>query len=175
MTAPDEHAPQPPGPPADASLYPAPEQTLRRWVRENLLAEREPDGGVHYRYRYLGTTCRNGGAEFEATMHVVLDGQRGPEALVRRAWVDFDETQKDSARRMCAAISDGGKFLRRLAREDGGLAGWTLEQFLAEGASGTPGGCFCTSDNRLHKWRQAAATIHYARGHGLAAPGEASS
>lgn len=152
---PDVPAPAAP----QAPRYTVNAKALKRWSAERLRLERAPDGAIHARFRYDGTTCSNLGRPlaFDYTVKLgpresgypLLEGRCAPAAG------DTGYTH------MCQFIADAGPLMDAIRRE-APLAGQPLGSVLSWPRPASPAGCYCDPSSREHKWGLVLETIHYA-------------
>jgi hypothetical protein len=131
-----------------------PDKVLRRWARERLRQEPQPDGGLIYSFHLTGSTCTN--MDLEVLMTVTVDvAGRIRDAVARPAGAD---SRCDA---MCAAQGNGERFFGEVGRCEEAL-GLTLHEAAFREWAHEPSGCFCTAGNRRHKWRNVFQALRYA-------------
>lgn len=138
--------------------YPVAEPALAKWIDTRLDLLEQSDGEVHYRFRYSGSTCNNGGAPFEAHLHIRVER---PSQQVIGAWIEIPDSEKEGARKMCAAHGDGEALFQSLG-EPAFFVGRTMEDVIGGDLSVNYAGCFCSSAMVNEKWLSALSTVHYA-------------
>jgi len=155
---------EPDAPPARRALvrpieYPIAVKALAKWMNLYLQCRREPEGLLHYAFRFLGSTCSSGGIPIASTLHaLVREGERG--MVVENGWIEI-APDDPGLRAMCEYVACGAALLDSL-RQPPEFCGRTLEEILGKPLAINPAGCFCKPPMRNHKWRQMLATIHYA-------------
>jgi hypothetical protein len=149
--------------------YPVAKSALAKWARERLDKLEERDEGSHFRFRYTGSTCTDGGARFEAHLHAVIDRSS---FRVREAWIDFPDKTIEEARLMCAARGMSGPSLDSASAEHSSpfferlaapapFSGADLEEEILKDVGVNYAGCFCAEPMVADKWNMALSTIHY--------------
>jgi len=139
--------------------YPIATKALAKWMNLYLQCRREPEGLLHYAFRFLGSTCSSGGTPIASTLHaLVRESDRG--MVVENGWIEIAPDDQ-GLRAMCEYGVRGPALLDSL-RQPPALCGRTLEEILGEPLAINPAGCFCKPPMLNHKWRQMLATIHYA-------------
>jgi hypothetical protein len=133
-------------------------RALEKWSRERLELLEETESGRHYRFRYDGSTCNDGGTPYTAWLHLRLSGKAAC-ARIDEAWIEIPAGEREAASAMCAAGSDPG-FLDTLCRP-AAFTGSGLEEALEQGGAVNHAGCFCTPAMLWEKWRQALSTVHW--------------
>ncbi len=128
---------------------------LRSWRNENLSVESLSSDRREYRFRYTGSTCRDGGTPFDAELRVVLHAES---TTIERAWVEFPDPQQAGVVKMCAY--DSGRLPEALARP-APITGMTLAAALAQQGPVDYAGCLCYEPMRKDKWNMVLATIAY--------------
>lgn len=140
--------------------YPVAERALKKWSGTQLEQRSVPDG-EHFSFGYQGSTCNNGGTPFSAILHALIDSA----SVIRQAWIEIPESEKDGAAEMCAApgstAEEAEPFFRKLA-EPAGFIGRDLESVILEEVSENFAGCFCGRAHINQKWKIALSTMHYA-------------
>lgn len=152
-----------PGEPAGAApRYAFPERALARWSRERLSVTPSPDGTLHTRFRFDGTTCSSLGLALRFDYRVEL--RPDPSVGYRIAGCSTEPAEGDTAHRMmCAYRADPDGF-RTAVRTEAPLVGQPLEDALRWTPDVSPSGCLCLAPHRDHKWRMVFQTLHYALG-----------
>jgi hypothetical protein len=139
--------------------YPIATKALAKWMNLYLQCRREPEGLLHYSFRFLGSTCSSGGIPIASTLHaLVREGEGG--VVVENGWIEIAPDDQ-GLRAMCEYGVRGAALLDSL-RQPPEFCGRTLEEILTEPLAVNPAGCFCKPPMINHKWRQMLATIHYA-------------
>jgi len=138
--------------------YPVAERTLKKWRTANLEHQVSEDGGDHFIFRYEGSTCNNGGVPYRALLHAVISGV-GESAMVKQAWIEIPEEERDAAALMCAF--SGSEFFERLA-EQADFVGESLEGVISKDVPQNFAGCFCGRPHIAQKWKIALSTMPYA-------------
>lgn len=143
--------------------YPVAKRTLAKWADNLLRQEPADDGGLHFQFTYNGSTCNNGGTPFTAILHAVIS-DTGTPRIIRNAWIEIPEDQRQAASEMCAApgstVEEAEPFFRKLA-EPADFIGRTLESVILEETPENFAGCFCGKPHVNQKWKIALSTIHY--------------
>jgi len=140
---------------SEPSRYVVAEKALRRWATERVRRTRRAGGGETCTFALTGSTCTNRPLEVLMTVELGADGR----IVSATAQPGPHDTGCDA---MCAAaVCDGRRFLAETGRCDE-VVGLTLEEAAFREWQVEPSGCFCTTGNRLHKWRNVFQTLHYA-------------
>lgn len=137
-------------------------KALKRWSRERLTLQTQPDGTVEATFKYEGTTCTNMGRPLEFLYRVTL-GPREDGYPIRRQEcrpAPGDEGHKA----MCRYIRDGEPLIASIAAEQP-LKGQRLDDVIRWTRASSPAGCYCEPESRQHKWGLVLETIHYALAH----------
>ena len=110
-------------------------------------------------FRYEGTTCSNLGRPLFFHYLVKLgpreDGYPIREQSCRPA--PGDEGYKS----MCRYMDDAPQLMSAIDHEKP-LLGQPLDRVLSWNGASSAAGCYCELSDRMHKWRLALETIHYA-------------
>jgi hypothetical protein len=137
-------------------------KALGKWARQYLTCESDGDGVRHYRFRYMGNTCCDGGTPINSVMHAMIRPE--PRGMVfERGWIEIEEDDP-GLQAMCEFYGRRWAFHDELERPPA-WSGQTLEEVLGETiaqAKINPAGCFCKPSQVNHKWRMVLSTIHYA-------------
>jgi len=146
--------------------YSIAENALREWSEDRLELIDANEGSRHYRFRYTGSTCTNGGTPFDAHLHVILSGQ--PEsAMIENAWITIPEEELEASLQMCSAYrgSKGKVALFEKLAQPADFSRLPLKSALSEFAEDRSrlnyAGCFCGPAMVREKWNQALSTIHW--------------
>jgi hypothetical protein len=140
--------------------YPVAVRALEKWKNNNLeIVERSGDT-VHFRFRFNGSTCSNGGTPFKAYLHAVLSSCN-VDPRVSKAWIEIPENEIENAEEMCESKRSGDEFLRRLSHF-ADMEGKAVSDILADELDLNHAGCFCTEPMINQKWRMALSTMYYA-------------
>lgn len=149
--------------------YSLAESALKEWNKDRLDLIDAEEGVRHYRFRYTGSTCTNGGTPFNVYLHVFLLGP--PESsIIKKAWITIPEEENDAALQMCTAYRDSnGKvaLFGKLA-QSADFSRRSLEDVLEERPHLNYAGCFCGPSMVREKWNQVLSTIHWREHHGSA-------
>jgi hypothetical protein len=134
-------------------------KALKRWSAERLKLNPAPDGSIEANFHYEGTTCSNMGRRLSFQYEVKL-GPRDEGYPIRdeRCSPAADD---DGHPFMCRFLDDG-RGLKAVLDAEKPLLGRPLNDVLSWQDSSAAAGCYCESIDRLHKWRLALETIHYA-------------
>ena len=131
-------------------------KALERWAKERLKLVPSDEGDRAYRFSLSGSTCSNMGLPIKAEMVVEMNEE--------------DRIVKTSTKpspgdiglgKMCAAKENGAGFIEGVGSLEE-AHGMTIEEAAFHPWEIAPSGCFCSRENRLHKWRNVLQTIHYA-------------
>ena len=141
--------------------YPLSARALDKWARSDLSCAADANGGRHYQFRFLGSTCTDGGSAFHANFHVVLSpSPQG--AVIEAAWIDLPlDDGNPGAAQMCVFQTQRDLFLAELSRPPA-FCGGTLEAAIERQVELDYAGCLCFDQMLNHKWRNVLCTIHYA-------------
>ena len=142
-----------------AAHYTVNPKALKRWATERLKLRRRGDGSIDAVFRYEGTTCTNLGRPLTFNYHVSL-GPRD-EGYPIRGELCGPAPGDDGYTYMCSYLEHADDLMRAIGG-DKPLIGRRLDDVLAWQLRTSTAGCYCTSDDRLHKWRIVLETIHYA-------------
>ena len=143
--------------------YPVAERALSKWVDTKLeLLSKEGDS-FHFRFVFLGSTCNNGGREFTAHLHsVVNDGSSA--LIIEKAWIEIPQEERENASHMCTVPGDSSvqdeEFYSNLAKP-AKFAGRSLEDVILEEVPTNFAGCLCNDAIINQKWKMVLSTIHY--------------
>ena len=143
--------------PVDYDINP---NALEKWVTQFLDCRKENNNCFHFSYLYLGSTCNNGGINFQAVLNVVLK-IRSSDLVIKNARIDFPDKYLPQAKEQCEFLKTGVKFFEELKKPPA-FVGQKVEDVLAAIKNVIPSGCFCTQPMRDHKWRNALSAIHFA-------------
>ncbi len=148
-----------PAPAGAGPSYKVNAKALQRWANDRLVLTRRPDGAIHARFLYEGTTCTNMGRPLAFVYDVTLGPrEQGYPILDQRCTPRGGDTGN---RAMCAYISAGPPLLETIAGETP-LSGQPLATVLSWQRPVAPAACYCDPPSRLHKWGLVLETIHYA-------------
>jgi hypothetical protein len=142
-----------------AARYAVNRKALQRWSAERLELCARPDGSVDAVFRYEGTTCTNLGRLLRFDYHVTL-GPRAEGYPIRRE--ECGPAPGDQGHTSMCSYLDNADQLMRAIEGDRPLVGRRLDDVLAWQPPTSAAGCYCTTEDRLHKWRIVLETIHYA-------------
>lgn len=143
-------------------LYATNLKALKRWAAERLSIEAQPDGLIHARFRYDGTTCTNMGRALEFEYRVKLGPrEQGYPICEERCEPAAGDTGHAS---MCRYVECPSALMDAIEREKP-LLGQALEDVLSWKRPLSPAGCYCDRESRDHKWGLVLETIHYALSH----------
>jgi hypothetical protein len=141
--------------PISGPEYAVAEKALRRWAAERLRRAPREGGGSVYTFALTGSTCTN------RPLEVLMTVELGPDGRIASA-TSQPAPHDAGCDAMCAAVGcDGRQFLAESGRCHEAV-GLTLAEAAFRDWPVEPSGCFCTSGNRLHKWRNVFQTLHYA-------------
>lgn len=142
-----------------AGNYAVNPKALRRWAAERLRLNSHNDGSIDAEFRYDGTTCTNLGRPLEFRYRVTL----GPpeEGYPLRAQECRPSNGDEGHTLMCGYLENGEQLMREIDREQP-LLGRPLNDVLSWRPRTGTAGCYCTGEDRLHKWRMVLETIHFA-------------
>jgi hypothetical protein len=151
-----------PSPLTRDAAYTVNPKALRRWTEDRLSIERQPDGSVHARFRYEGTTCTNMGRPLEFHYAVVLGARdEGYPILEQRC----EPAPGDRGHvHMCRYLTGAGPLMAAI-REERPLAGRSLDEVIGWARQPASAGCFCEPASRTYKWGLVLETLHYALVH----------
>lgn len=158
--------------------YSIAEKALREWSKDRLELMDADEGVRHYRFRYTGSTCTNGGTPFNAYLHVLLSG-RLESAVIDKAWTIIPKEEREAALAMCTAYRDfqGEVALFEKLTQSADFSGRSLEEVLTEIQEDRSrlnyAGCFCGEAMVREKWNQVLSTVHWREHHGSAEKEEA--
>jgi hypothetical protein len=142
-----------------AARYAVNRKALARWAAERLKLRRRADGSLDAVFQYEGTTCTNLGRLLTFDYHVTL-GPRDEGYPIRAE--KCGPTPGDQGHTtMCSYLENPDEVLGAIAG-DRPLVGRPLDDVLAWQPPTSAAGCYCTTDDRLHKWRIVLETLHYA-------------
>lgn len=82
---------------------------LEKWVAQLLDCKKENNNCFHFSYHYLGSTCHDGGVDFQAVLNVVLK-IRSSDLVIKNAWMDFPDKYLPQAKQQCEFLKTGVKF-----------------------------------------------------------------
>jgi hypothetical protein len=134
-------------------------KALSRWSKERLKLNHAEDGSIEALFHYEGTTCSNMGRQL--SFHYSL--KLGPRD---KGYPILDEkccpTPDDTGHRFMCRFLDDERGLKAVLAAEKPLLGRPLNDVLSWHDSSVAAGCYCESIDRLHKWRLALETVHYA-------------
>jgi hypothetical protein len=135
------------------------ERALARWAKESLAVLAQEGSRTSFRFRYTGSTCLNGGAEFPAHLDLTLEHEGG-RYHVAEAVVALDPEDTGA---LTSCRYDPAQRRAIVARNvaHSGVLGADLEEFLRADRPVNPGGCFCSVEHVNHKLLMALQTVRY--------------
>jgi hypothetical protein len=134
-------------------------KALARWAAERLEFSVRGDGVIDASFRYDGTTCTNQGRPLAYRYRVALGPrERGYPIQSQNCEPMPGDVGFQS---MCSYLKDANHLMRSV-RQDQPLLGRPLNDVLAWRPPRSSAGCYCATEDRLHKWRQVLETIHFA-------------
>jgi hypothetical protein len=149
----------------DVFSYPVARKALAKWATEKLERVDSGDGAVHFRFRYNGSTCNNGGVPYTAFLNARIraDGADG-RWTIDRAWIEVPEDERPKAALMCAAPGDDAGRVRFFADLEAPqeFSGYPLEEVIARETPENFAGCLCGKAHVNQKWKMALSAMHYA-------------
>jgi len=140
--------------------YPVSLKAIDKWNHERLELIEQIHEYRHYRFRYNGSSCTDGGAAFLAYLHAEVSGT-GKKLRLRRAWIDIPMEEREAASKMCAASRSGATAFFASLSGPFGLEGRLVEEYLSEEAPVNYAGCFCAPPMLRDKWNMVLSTIHF--------------
>jgi hypothetical protein len=146
----------------DIPQYTVNTKALARWAAERLTLIQNLDGTTDALFRYEGQTCNNLGLPILFHYRVRLasseNGYLIREQSCRPAPADRGHES------MCAFMDYSEQLMSAIDREKP-LLGQPLDRVLSWNGATSGAGCYCQASDRMHKWRLALETIHYALAH----------
>jgi hypothetical protein len=133
-------------------------KALRRWSGERLSLQTDPDGTIHARFRYDGTTCTNMGRPLAFLYEVTLGPRQAGYPILEQTCAPAPGDSGYTA--MCEYQRNGHELIAAIGR-DKPLAGMPLDCVLTWRRAANPAGCYCDAYSREHKWGLVLETIHY--------------
>ncbi len=147
----------------EAFKYPVAERALKKWSKLNLEILSRADDAVHYRYIFQGSTCNDGGTDFKAHLHAVINPSVA-EVRIQKAWIEIPEEEKVYASKMCAVPGQSPEkadaFYEKLGKE-ASFVGKSLDEAVLEEVPLNYAGCFCSAPIINQKWKMVLSTIRY--------------
>jgi hypothetical protein len=140
--------------------YPVAVRALEKWKNNNLDILDRSNGAVHFRFRFTGSTCNNGGTPFNAFLHAVFNSSE-MDPHVSKAWIEIPEDQMENVGEMCGFKQQGEEFLAKLSDFEK-MRGRSVSEILGQTIDLNHAGCFCTEPMINQKWRMALSTMYYA-------------
>lgn len=134
-------------------------QALARWSQSRLTLIEHENGTIDAVFRYEGTTCSNMGRPLFFDYHVTLGPRENGHILC--AMSCKPAAGDEGYRSMCRYVESPTQLMSAIALEKP-LLGQPLNSVLDWDAAYSAAGCYCELSDRMHKWRLALETIHYA-------------
>jgi hypothetical protein len=142
-----------------AARYAVNPKALKRWAVQRLKLRPRADGSLDAVFQYEGTTCTNLGRLLTFDYRVTL-GPRD-EGYPIRAEVCGPAPGDQGHTAMCSYLENSDQTMAAIDG-DKPLLGCRLDDVLSWQLPTSAAGCYCTAEDRLHKWRIVLETIHYA-------------
>ncbi|MDC7233644.1 MAG: hypothetical protein PQJ58_10455 [Spirochaetales bacterium] len=140
--------------------YPVAERALKKWQANNLKKLDSRGEKTHYKFIFQGSTCNNGGSEFKAHLHALINNNN----TIEKAWIEIPEEEQEAAAQMCASpsknASEAQDFFNSF-KEDADFSGSDIEQVIQEEVPLNYAGCLCYAPIVNQKWKMALSTMHF--------------
>ncbi len=134
-------------------------KALAHWAANRLSLTRRENGTIDALFRYEGTTCSNLGRPLLFDYHVTLGPRE--DGYVICALACRPTPGDEGYTSMCRYLESPSQLMSSIDREKP-LMGEPLNSVLTWNAANSAAGCYCELGDRMHKWRLALETIHYA-------------
>ncbi len=134
-------------------------KALARWAADRLTLTPRENGTIDALFRYEGTTCSNLGQTLLFDYRVTLGPRKDGYVICS---LDCQPTPGDDGyTSMCRYMESPTQLMAAIEGEKP-LLGEPLNHVLSWDAKNSAAGCYCELGDRLHKWRLALETIHFA-------------